>query len=155
MTDKHRTGQDASKSEANAPGAEKGRDETASDAADLTVAGAPASARNMPRPSTSLIRALRVDIGDLKVYLLGDVESIPSLEEVEKVNIASGGKMRTPLLTVIQAVLAGEGSSMTLADLAARVRKSWNRPFPSSPYGDEEFIYTVITGSDNVRISEP
>ena len=112
----------------------------------------PASARNMPRPHTSLGARLKKDIGKLTVSLLGDVETAPTLADVEKFNKRGEGENRTPLMTVVQSVLAKAGGSMQLGDLAAQTRKYWHRPFPTSPYTEEEFIYLLLRSSDSVRV---
>ncbi len=111
-----------------------------------------ASARNIPRPRTSLTSAFQGDISKVTVSLLGDLASAPSLADVEKLNKKGDVEIRTPLMTVIQAVLAKAGGSMQLADLAAQSRKYWNRPFPTVPYTDEEFIYIILRNSDSVRV---
>ncbi|MGB6065301.1 MAG: hypothetical protein WBG50_10860 [Desulfomonilaceae bacterium] len=113
----------------------------------------PASARNIPRPRTSLASAFQGDINKLTVSLLGDVASAPALADVEKLNKKGDVESRTPLMTVILAVLAKAGGSMQLAQLAAETRKYWNRPFPTVPYTDEEFIYIILRNSDSVRVS--
>jgi hypothetical protein len=113
----------------------------------------PASARNMPGPHTSLAAPVKKDIGKLTVSLLGDVGTAPSFADVEKFNKKGEGDSRAPLMTVVQAVLAKSGGSMQLGDLAAQARKCWNRPFPTSPYTEEEFIYLLLRNSDSVRVS--
>jgi hypothetical protein len=112
----------------------------------------PASARNMPRPQSSLGPRLKKDIGKLTVSLLGDVGTAPTLAEVEKFNKKGEGESRTPLMTVVQAILAKAGGSMQLGDLATQTRKYWNRPFPTSPYTEEELIYLMLRSSDGVRV---
>jgi hypothetical protein len=113
----------------------------------------PASARNMPKPRSSLGARVKKDIGKLTVSLLGDVGTAPTLAEVEKFNKKGEGESRTPLMTVVQAVLAKAGGSMQLGDLAAQTRKYWHRPFPTSPYTEEELIYLMLRSSDGVRVS--
>jgi hypothetical protein len=113
----------------------------------------PASARNMPKPQSSLGARVRKDIGKLTISLLGDVGTAPTLAEVEKFNKKGEGESRTPLMTVVQAVLAKAGGSMQLGDLATQTRKYWNRPFPTSPYTEEELIYLMLRNSDSVRVS--
>ncbi|MGO9572255.1 MAG: hypothetical protein ACLP5H_32460 [Desulfomonilaceae bacterium] len=113
----------------------------------------PASARSMPRPHTSLAAGVKKDIGNLTVSLLGDVGSAPSLAAVEKFNKRGEGESRTPLMTVVQAVLAKAGGSMKLGELAAQTRKCWERPFPAGPYSDEEIVYLLVRNSDSVRVS--
>lgn len=112
-----------------------------------------ASAKGIPRPPTSLPAPPRKNVGEIRVSLLLDKELVPSLEEVQKINRAARGA-RTPLMTVIQSVLAGEGGSMTVADLTDRVRKYWNRPFPTSPYTPQEFTYIVARNSGDLRLDE-
>lgn len=113
----------------------------------------PASARNMPRPQSSLGPRVKKDIGKLTVSLLGDVGTAPALADVEKFNKKGEGESRTPLMTVVQAVLAKAGGSMQLGDLTAQTRKYWHRPFPTSPYTEEELIYLLLRSSDSVRVS--
>ncbi len=113
----------------------------------------PASARNMPKPQSSLGARVKKDIGKLTVSLLGDVGTAPTLAEVEKFNKKGEGESRTPLMTVVQAVLAKAGGSMQLGDLTTQTRKYWNRPFPTSPYTEEELIYLMLRSSDGVRVS--
>jgi hypothetical protein len=113
----------------------------------------PASARNMPKPQSSLGPRVKKDIGKFTVSLLGDVGTAPTLAEVEKFNKKGEGESRTPLMTVVQAVLAKAGGSMQLGDLATQTRKYWNRPFPTSPYTEEEIIYLMLRSSDGVRVS--
>jgi hypothetical protein len=81
------------------------------------------------------------------------MELAPSLDDVARMN-EQVGEPRTPLMAVIQAVIAGEGGTMSIRDLAAQVRKHWNRPFPTSPYTPEEFIYVVVRNSDDLRVNE-
>jgi hypothetical protein len=113
----------------------------------------PASARNMPRSQSSLGARVKKDIGKLTVSLLGDVGTAPTLGDVEKFNKRGEGESRTPLMTVVQAVLAKAGGSMQLGDLATQTRKYWHRPFPTSPYTEEELIYLMLRSSDSVRVS--
>jgi hypothetical protein len=94
----------------------------------------PASARNMPRSQSSLGARVKKDIGKLTVSLLGDVGTAPTLGDVEKFNKRGEGESRTPLMTVVQAVLAKAGGSMQLGDLATQTRKYWHRPFPKPLY---------------------
>jgi hypothetical protein len=112
----------------------------------------PASARNMPRSQSSLGARVKKDIGKLTVSLLGDVGTAPTLGDVEKFNKRGEGESRTPLMTVVQAVLAKAGGSMQLGDLATQTRKYWHRPFPTSPYTEEELIYLLLRSSDSVRV---
>jgi len=112
----------------------------------------PASARNMPRSQSSLGARVKKDIGKLTVSLLGDVGTAPTLGDVEKFNKRGEGESRTPLMTVVQAVLAKAGGSMQLGELATQTRKYWHRPFPTSPYTEEELIYLLLRNSDSVRV---
>jgi hypothetical protein len=112
-----------------------------------------ASARNIPRPPTALAVPPRGNVSGFTVSLLGDIEFAPLLNEVERINKAPEGQGRTPLMTVIQAILGKEGGSLSLGDLVAKVRKYWNRPFPASPYTDEEFIYIIVRNSESTRVS--
>jgi hypothetical protein len=111
-----------------------------------------ASAKNIPRPSTSLGIHLKKDVAKLTVSLLGDVGSAPALGDVEKFNKGEG-ESRTPLMTVVQALLAKANGSMQLGELTAQTRKYWHRPFPTSPYTDEELIYLLVKNTDSVRVS--
>ena len=113
-----------------------------------------ASAKSIPRPGTAMASPPRGLIGKVKVSLLGDMELGPTLEEVQKVNKETQGDARTPLMTVVHAILAKHGGTMALEELAGQVGKYWNRPFPSSPYNTEEFIYILVRNSDSIRVSE-
>lgn len=110
-----------------------------------------ATAKDIPPPPTSLAVRLKEDAKKMRITLLVDPESVPSLEEVTKINGSTKGAARTPLMTVIHAVLAKNGGSMTIADLVTGVLKHWNRPFPGSPYSPEEFIFVMATSSDDLR----
>lgn len=112
----------------------------------------PASAKNIPKPPTSLGVQVKKDMAKLTVSLLGDVGSAPALADVEKFNKKGEGEGRTPLMTVIQAVLAKAHGSMQLGELTVQTRKYWQRPFPTSPYTDEELIYLLVKSADNVRV---
>lgn len=112
----------------------------------------PASAKDIPSAGTSLAARPRGKVGGVKVVLLADASSVTPLEEVAKINETDRGGARTPLMTVIHAVLAAHGGAMIVAELASEVRKYWNRPLPSSPYSPEEFIYVVTTNSDDLRV---
>jgi hypothetical protein len=112
-----------------------------------------ATARNMPRPITTLPSLPKGKIGKCTVSLLTDVSSVPSVEEVEKLNKGVRGDARTPITTAILAVLARAGGKMLLEELAPEVMKYWNRPFPTSPYSPEEFVYVIVKNSDNIRVS--
>ncbi len=80
-------------------------------------------------------------------------KSLPSVEDVEKINKGARGDARTPITTAILAVLARAGGKMLLEELAPEVMKYWNRPFPTSPYSPEEFVYVIVKNSDNIRVS--
>jgi hypothetical protein len=113
-----------------------------------------ASARSIPRPATSLTSRIKGDVGKLTVCLLGDPASVLSLEDVRKINTRPDTAARTPMMTVIQAVLAHGGGTMKLAELTEKVRDLWNRPFPCSPYTTEEFVYIMVQNSDDISVSE-
>lgn len=115
---------------------------------------APASAKNIARPPTSLDAPPKRNITDYNVCLLGDPDLAPLLADVEKVNNNPRSEIRTPLMTVIQAILGAEGGSMPVSKLAAKVKKRWNRPFPASPYTDEELVFIVARNSDSIRVTE-
>jgi len=117
-------------------------------------AAEPASAVNMPRPATSLAVPSKNNLGGVKVGLLVDPLSVPSLEDLEKIRKASDGSGRVPLMTVIHAVLKENGGNMSLADLAVQVKENWNRPLPATPYSLEEFVYVMVRNADNVRVSD-
>ncbi len=113
-----------------------------------------ASAKSIPRPGTAMASPPKGLIGKAKVSLLGDMELAPTLEEIQKINKETPGDARTPLMTVIHAILVKHGGTMAVEDLAGQVAKYWNRPFPSSPYNTEEFIYIIVRNSESVRVSE-
>jgi hypothetical protein len=114
----------------------------------------PASARNIPRPLNTLASPPKGKIGKLNLSLLGDLTAAPSLAEIEKLNKEPLSQGRTPLITVIQAVLAKAGGTMNLEDLTVQTLKHWNRPLPASPYTPDQFIYVMARNSDNIRIKE-
>ncbi len=113
-----------------------------------------ASAKSIPRPGTAMASPPKGLIGKVKVSLLGDMELAPTLEEIQKINKETPGDARTPLMAVIHGILAKHGGTMALEELAGQVGKYWNRPFPSSPYNTQEFIYILVRNSDSVRVSE-
>jgi hypothetical protein len=113
-----------------------------------------ASAKSIPRPGTSMASPPKGSISNVKVSLLADLEDVPALEEVQRVNKEGSGDARTPMMTVIHAILAKHGGTMKLEELAGQVVKYWNRNFPSSPYNTEEFIYIMVRNSHNIRVSE-
>ncbi len=112
-----------------------------------------ASARDIPRPATNLHAPPSGEVSELTVTLLGDLELASSLEEIERMNSREGGP-RTPMMSVVQAVIANAGGTISIRDLAEQVRRYWNRPFPTSPYTPEEFMYVTAGNSDDLRINE-
>jgi len=112
-----------------------------------------ASAKSVPRPSTILAAPPKGEVGRITVSIVGDGSHALELDEVDGINSSAGTRGRTPLMTVIEAVLASHGGSLTLAELTEQVGKHWNRPFPASPYSKEEFIYVVASNSDRVRVN--
>lgn len=128
-------------------------DETAVEGREGAEPGKVASARDIPRPSTVLSGRPEKDVGDLVVSLLGDASLIPDLEEIARINEESGREGRTPVMTVIHAVLKKSGGSMKITELAVQARKYWNKPFPTSPYTPEEFIFLLVRSSDDLRVS--
>ncbi|AFM23997.1 hypothetical protein [Desulfomonile tiedjei] len=111
-----------------------------------------ASAKDIPRPTTTLTTHVKGKVGKMTVSLLADASSVLSLEEVDRIN-QSPGEARTPVLSVIQALLAKSGGTMQIESLVPEVKKHWNRLFPTSPYSPEEFIYIIVRNSDNLRVS--
>jgi len=108
--------------------------------------------KNIPRPSTTLAFHTKGRIEKVMVSLLDDPSNAPGLEEVIKMNSGPVSGGRTPLMTVILAVLAKHGGSMVLEDLAAQALQYWNRPLPGSPYTDVEFVYIIARNSDSLRV---
>jgi hypothetical protein len=104
------------------------------------------------RPASTLEFPPKGKIPKFTASLLDDIESAPRLEEIERINAGAKGAARTPLMTVIVAVLAKHGGSMLLEDLTAEVTRCWNRPLPGSPYSAVEFIYSVVRSSDAVTV---
>jgi hypothetical protein len=43
---------------------------------------------------------------------------------------------------------------MPLSKLVPKVKKYWNRPFPATPYTDEELVFIMARNSDGVRVTE-
>jgi hypothetical protein len=117
------------------------------------VEAQPASARNMPRPLTVLPAAPEKKVGTCTIVLLGDPSLYPSLDEVERFNKSGDSDARTPLSAVITALVKKAGGTITIEDLTQQVAKYWDRPFPSSPYTLEEFLYMIARNSDNMRVS--
>lgn len=117
------------------------------------VLGLPlASAKGMPKPNTTLASPPAGDVRQLTVSIVGDIRRAPELDEVDQINRAAHGHTRTPLMTVIEAILARHGGSLKLDELTELVGRHWNRPFPSSPFSKEEFLYCVVSSSDRVRV---
>ncbi len=112
------------------------------------------SAKSIPRPSTALPVKGKSGVGQFRVTYLGEAENIPTLSEVAKINSDTRSEARTPLMTVTQAILITHGGTLSIAELVKEVRKYWNRPFPTSPYTEEEFLYLVLRNSPDVRIAE-
>jgi hypothetical protein len=111
-----------------------------------------ASAKDIPRPSTELDAVPKGKIGKFKIALIGEAGSSALVEEVEGINLKQASDVRTPLMTVILGILDKEGGTVVLEDLVEQVEKYWNRPFPASPYSKEEFIYTIVRDSDQIRV---
>jgi len=106
----------------------------------------------IPRPATSLDSPPKGDVGKFTVMLLSDISSAPVLEDVEQINKQASSQARTPLMTVILAIIAKNGGTMVLEDLASQVAEYWNRSFPTSPFTREEFIYVLVRSADNLRV---
>lgn len=106
----------------------------------------------IPRPTTVLETPPKGKIGKFTVSLLYDSTAIPSLEDIEKINQSGRGEVRTPLMTVVEAIVAKHGGSMLLEELAGEIVKYWNRPLPTTPYSLIEFVYVLVKGSDNLRV---
>jgi hypothetical protein len=114
----------------------------------------PASAKNIPRPATVLPAGSAKKVGKMTVSLLGQTTSpYLSLEEIEKLNQTAGADARTPLLTIIIALVNKAGGRTTVEEIAAEAGKYWNRSFPAGPYTPEEFIYMMARNSDYLRVS--
>ena len=86
-----------------------------------------ASARHLPRPATILATPGVGDITGFKASLVADMSG-PTVEEIREVNMEHGGDTRTPLMTVIQAVIRDRGGSVPLLDLCTAAKELWNRP---------------------------
>jgi len=112
-----------------------------------------ASAIGISRPATRLATPPTGDIAKVTVSLVGGAEMAPQLEEITRINQGPSKATRTPVMTVIEAVLARAGGSMSLGDLTSEVQRYWNRPFPGSPYSAEEFVYMMASHSYRVRVS--
>ncbi len=111
-----------------------------------------ASARNIPRPTTSLMAPPSGKIGSIWVSLVKDAYVPMDVKEIEKANGSAESEARTPVMTVIEAILNGHGGRMSLEELTEKTSTYWNRPFPGSPYTKEEFIYTLVSNSDLMRV---
>jgi hypothetical protein len=113
-----------------------------------------ASALNISRPKTFLAFRPRGDISNFIIFLIGDLDSVLPLSDVEKINFAPHSASRTPILTVIHSVLADAGGSLRLDELTEQVFKYLNRTIDPSPYTKSEFVYLVVRNSDHIRVSE-
>jgi hypothetical protein len=111
-----------------------------------------ASAKNMSRPTTTLAVPPRGAVGELTVSIAGDARRAQDPDEGDMSSRAVEAHGRTPLMAVIEVLLARHGGSLRLSELTDLVGKHWNRPFPTSPYSNEEFIYVVVSSSDRVRV---
>jgi|UniRef100_A0A7C4AR41 hypothetical protein len=112
------------------------------------------SAKNIPRPATALPIRGKSGLGQFRVTYLGEAENIPTLSEVAKINSDTRSEARTPLMTVTNAILVTHGGTLSISELVKEIRKYWNRPFPTSPYTEEEFLYLVLRNSPDVRIAD-
>ena len=112
-----------------------------------------ASAKNIPRPRTCLYAPPAGEVSELTVSLVIGLEFAPSLTEVTRANEGESER-KTPLMAVVQAVIANAGGTISIRDLAEQARRYWNRPFPTSPYTPEEFIYITVRDSDDLRVNE-
>lgn len=110
------------------------------------------SAKDLPGPETLLDSRPDSQVGNLKVSLIPSEVALPTLEEVEAINQNPDVAARTPLMTVVLAVLQNAGGTMKIKELVEKVALHWNRPFPTSPYTPEEVVYMVTRNSDHVRI---
>lgn len=106
------------------------------------------SAKDLPKPSTSLDAPRKTELENVRVALAAELPPISPLNEIEQINGRTDFDSRTPLTTVLLAALEEAGGTMSLVDLAEKAAKLWNRPFPTSPYNKEEFIYLVVRNSD-------
>lgn len=110
------------------------------------------TAKNMPRPATALPIRGKSGLSQFRVTFLGDPENIPTLTEIAKINSDTRSEVRTPLMTVIHAILATQGGTLSVGELVKEVRRYWNRSFPTSPYSEEEFLYLVLKNAPNMKI---
>ncbi|MEJ2718780.1 MAG: hypothetical protein P8182_16905 [Deltaproteobacteria bacterium] len=113
------------------------------------------SAKDLPAPATILAIPPKEEIDKLTISLSGDLTEAPSIEEVRQINEDLSSESRTPLMAVIESVLAENGGTLPLSDLSSLVGQYWNRQFPSSPYSQEEFIYILALNSDKLRVRGP
>jgi len=120
---------------------------------DERVSGPLASARDLARSASNLPSPPSGEVSELTVTLLSDMELASSLDEIERMNAVEGGP-RTPMMSVVHAVIASAGGTISIGDLAQNVGKYWNRPFPTSPYTPEEFMYLTARNSDELRVNE-
>ncbi|MBM4326738.1 MAG: hypothetical protein FJ118_06200 [Deltaproteobacteria bacterium] len=107
-----------------------------------------ATAKDIPPPSSRLGAPPKGPLGSLKIALLKDAPAGLSLEEIKK--MTGPGATRPPVMSIIEAVLADAGGAMELKKLCVEVEKYWNRPFPSTPYTKEEFLYILVSKSHYV-----
>jgi|WetSurMetagenome_2_1015567.scaffolds.fasta_scaffold309320_1 hypothetical protein len=112
-----------------------------------------ASAKSIARPKTSLPVRPSGKIGKMRVSILNDPSSVPSLDEIDRINKSAEAPARTPLMTVIMAIIAHMGGNASIEEIAGRIKKHWNRQLPSTPYTLEEFVFLVVRSSDSLRLS--
>ncbi len=153
MTEKTKSRQHPAKGKAGAapPGQDAEQSSSAEPSSQLEAEPL-ATAKDIKRPTTSLPTSPKRDVAGLSVSLLSNISLGPSLDEIDKVNLRGDKETRTPIATVIEAVLGAHGGTMRLGELAREVAKHWNRPLPGGPYSADEFIYLVVKDSDRVRI---
>ena len=111
------------------------------------------TARDLKAPTTVLASPHVVDVGNLTVELLKTLSPGMSLDEVNTINAQAGVDTRTPVMTVIEAVLAANDGKMKVKSLTEEVTKYWHKPFPTTPYSDDEFVYLIVKDSDRFIIS--
>jgi hypothetical protein len=112
------------------------------------------TAKDLPQPSTALDSPRKRALDKIRVSLAAELPPISSMSEIEEINGRNDYDSRTPLTTVLLSALEDAGGTMKLTELAEKAARLWNRPFPSSPYTREEFIYLVIRSSDYILIEE-
>jgi hypothetical protein len=110
------------------------------------------TAKDLKAPATVLASAPPGDVGNLTVSLLESLSPGLSLEEVNAINAKEGVDARTPVMAVIEAVLAANGGKMTVTSLTEEVAKYWRKPFPTTPYSTDEFVFLVVRDSDRFII---